>query len=138
MLPFSFTMRTRFSRIPMERKFQHIWKLILENRNISIHLGEEGNTCPTQSTIPSTALSMQGLPWAWRTGGSVQLRTPPSAQGAHGDIQTTSHLTYLIVYLSLFSLEQINETKPSPGELGFRVSGQSHGKPGLAGLERRS
>lgn len=27
-------MRTRFSRIPIERKFQHIWKLILENRNL--------------------------------------------------------------------------------------------------------
>lgn len=56
-------MRTRFSRIPTERKFQHIWKLILENRNISIRLGEGGTTCPTESTMPSTAQSPEVSLW---------------------------------------------------------------------------
>lgn len=46
-------MRTRLSVIPTERKFHHIWKLILENRNISICLGVGGDICPAQITIPS-------------------------------------------------------------------------------------
>lgn len=81
-------MRTRFSRIHIERKFQHIWKLILENRNISIRLGEGGNTRPAQSTIPSLALSTRGVTMRLEDKGVLasqgHLSVPWGAQG--GDI----------------------------------------------------
>lgn len=89
-LPFHFIMRTRFSRIPTERKFQHIWKLILDNRNISIHLGERGNKCPTQSRTPEQLWALgchsggQGVLASWG-----HFPVPWETQG--GDVHTISH-----------------------------------------------